>query len=736
MNELENKFDLKKLQKQDNIVDLYDEDDSDLVTIGQQVIKGYKLDEASREDWRTELEESLKMDKQLRKKKFFPWPGAANIQFPLITETAIDFAANTTPSIIRNNQAIKCGIRGQDKNGIKYQKAQWASDYMSYQLLQYDKDWKSNTAKLIQMLGVMGTVFRKVYYDHIKYKTCFEVVSPLRVVVNYSTRNLMDAPRITHVHDRYANDIIEQQRKGYYSKNIDVEELLPKKINPNNGSIEATSGDPNPKFIILEQHCWLDLDGDGLKEPYIVTVEAESGKVFRIYNRFDEIIKEKDKVICIYPKQYWVDYHCIYSSDGGFYSRGFGAILLPINKAINSTMNQLIDSGTLATVQGGFIGKGLRLKNGTIEFEMGKWKVLDTASGADIKANIFPLPTKEPSQTLFNLLQLLIQTGKDLAQNTAVQQGQQPAQNVAANTVNTLLEQSTSVPNHIREHIWESLSKEFTMLFENNCNYPNPELFQKVLDEENAVYDEVFELDSLDVYPIGDPQLSSMSQRLVKAQMLQTMPTADRREVDLYIAQTLQLDPEQLKKLFPPPDPNQPPSPDAQKSLSQAHLFDTQARQIELQTTIAMQEAELTPQKIMMELKEAESRVMESQARAAKMGKDAAHNDGKLMIQAQKMQQEQNRKEQDAIHKQQMDYGNMQLSAASAANKANKVDVDLRAKVMDNATKVKVAEISAEAKKDSGGSKSEGKKYSEEDIAHTARLKGMSVNMVKSLLGV
>lgn len=680
-------FNLKELQNAVNIVDLYDDADKcDIADIGQQVIKGYEIDETSREEWKEQIDEALKMDRQLKENKTFPWPGAADIKFPLITEAAIDFAAATSPALIQNNQVVRCEAIGKDPDGTKFLRAERVSTYLSYQLVHDSSDWVDNLDQLLQMIPIMGTVFRKLYYSPIEKKCCFELCSPYRVVVNYNARSLDAARRITHIIQLYKNDVIERQRKGLYCDEIDVELLT--------ASMGEAVGDQDAPLTILEQHCWLDLDGDGYKEPYIVTVHKESGEVLRIYNRFSKIEKDKKgEVSRILPKKYFVDYHCIRSSDGGFYSRGYGALLLPTNKAINSTFNQLIDSGTLNNTQGGFIGKGLRIKNGSVDLSMGEWKVLDVASGTDIKSNVFPMPTKEPSATLFNLLDLLIKTGKDLAQSTDVMQGNQPAQNVAMGTVNTLLEQGSKVPTDIKKRLYRSLQKEYQLLYELNSEYPDAEHYKKVLDDEAADYKADFELGSLDIYPVGDPLLSSASQRVLKAQMLQTLPTLDKRAVDLYVLQTMQIEDSQIKLLAPQPDPHAPPPPEAQKIMAETNLASTKAQQIQLETTIATNAAAVKQQESLLNMEWTKKQMQESDARQFKMLKDAAHGDAKVAIAGGKMQNQASANELELQHKKQMDIENLQLAAMGEANKTNKVNKDADNRVMDNMTKLEIAKL-------------------------------------------
>ena len=182
-------------------------------------------------------------------------------------------------------------------------------------------------------------------------------------------------------------------------------------------SVSQPQQDPGTPYEFLEQHRWEDLDGDGYKEPYIITVHKETKKVVRIVaNYFESSIKRntKGEILDIKPETYFTKYSFIPSPDGGFYDIGFGVLLGPLNESVNTLINQLLDSGHLSTLQSGFIGKGLRIRMGDNRFTPGEWKAVN-ATGVDLKQQIVPLPTREPSAVLFQLMGSLITSGKELA---------------------------------------------------------------------------------------------------------------------------------------------------------------------------------------------------------------------------------------------------------------------------------------------------------------------------------
>jgi chaperonin GroES len=653
------------LQKSDNIASLLDEEA--LTQIGVTVVKGYELDESSREEWKSNVDKAMEIAKQsITHKKSFPWPGASNIKFPLIAQASIDYASRTLPEIIQNDKIVKTSIignRGIAQPGApdpKRARSQRVSDYMSYQLL-HSPDWEDGTDKLLQTLPVLGTVFKKTYYNEVEKRCISELCVPDKIVVNYGVQSLETARRITHILTMYQNDIKERQLMGVYSDDIDPALLRPHEV--------EYDQDEDFPIELLEQHCYLDLDGDGYKEPYIVTVHKESKQVLRIVNRFKEIKKKNKKIMSIVPMQYFTDFHFIRSPDGGFYSMGFGTLLLPINTAINTLINQLIDSGTLSNKQGGFLGRGLRLKNGEFKIKMGEWKVLDSASGAKLSDNIFPLPVKEPSQTLFNLLGLLIQVGNDLSSNVDVLQGKQPAQNVASNTIAQLVEQGTKVFIAINKRVYRSLKKEYQKIYDLNYAYLSNADYQNVLDDPAANVKGDFEPNSLDVLPVADPAISSEQQRMARASVAQQLRTVDPRAADQILLESMQLDQEDVDALLPQPDPDAPPPPEAQKLMAEVQKLQAEIAKLSADATLAAERNALELQKLQKANEEADARISESMARVWKMQQDALVNQQKMGITSEKMRYEEEIKAGTLAHKMDKETQELLLKAQELSEK-------------------------------------------------------------------
>lgn len=727
---------LEELKSSDNIVNLLlnkgSEEERLLAQIGEDCVRGYTIDEDSREEWKRTVDEAMKIAKQCTEAKNHPWPGASNIKFPLITDAAIDYASRTLPEIIQNEQVVKCATMGADPKSELYARADRVARFMSYQLVVESPDWEDSIDKLLQILPVLGTVFKKTYYSSLEKRNVSELCVPDKIVVNYNAQSLESARRITHLLTMYENDVVERQRKGIFRDDIDACDLLHR---------TGEEQDSDSPIDILEQHCWLDLDEDGYKEPYIVTIHLESKKVLRIVSRFKKINKNKDgEVSSIVPDQYFTDFHFIRSPDGGFYSQGFGSLLLPVNSSINTLINQLIDSGTLSNTQGGFLGRGLRIKNGEFKIKMGEWKVLDAASGTSIKDNVFPLPVREPSQVLFNLLGLLIQVGKDITSTTDALSGSGQAQNVSSNVQNSLVEQGTKVFTAINKRLYRSLKKEYTKLYElNNENLKDAD-YRAALGEPEASVKADFELETLHVHPIADPTISSMNQRLQKFSVLQTLRTADARALDVFLLESLQLDKSQIAMLLPSEAP--PPGPDMLKTMSEVKLNEANAQAVQLKAQIDMQAAQMSQAEFEVKARSSDAQIQESMARVWKMQKDSSINDAKVMIAANKAKTSTDIKDVGLAHKIKHDQTNLQLKAAQELNKAQekekeqavkaaKLVTDMKMNTENNETALAIAAQKVGKKP----RKLKSPDHTDDNIKHTAMLKGMTEDEVRKQLG-
>jgi len=392
---------------------------------------------------------------------------------------------------------------------------------MSYQLLDEMDSWEEEMDKLLIMLPIVGTMFKKTYWDPLKETNCSHVVMPKNLVVNYWARSLKDAERISEVLEVSPRKVKERQQSGLW---LDVD--LGRAPQPSNNKASPAAVDETTPYIFIEQHTFLDLDDDGYKEPYIVTFHKESKKVMRIVARFDDStisMDAKGNIRKIDPIQYYTKFGFIPNPDGGFYDIGFGVLLGPLNESVNTVINQLLDAGHLSTLQAGFIGKGLRLRMGDTRFTPGEWKAVNS-SGSDLKQQIVPLPAKEPSNVLFQLMGSLITSGKELASVAEIFVGKMPGQNTPATTTMATIEQGMKVFTAVYKRLYRSLTEEFIKLARLNNLYLNPQTYVDVVDME--IGPDAFDVSQHKIIPGADPTAVSQTERLMKAQgLLELLPT-------------------------------------------------------------------------------------------------------------------------------------------------------------------------------------------------------------------
>ena len=521
--EYEDPLTIDKILESTNVAE--DLTDEDLISIGNLVVDGYETDLTSRAHWEKDLETWTKLALQVVDQKTYPWQGAANIKYPLLSTAAMQFAARAYPTLVPSNgQIVKCRTVGYDQDGQKGQRAERVGKHMSYQCMDEMPDWEEDMDKLLLTNPIAGCSFKKTYWDANKQVICSKLVFPRYLVVNYYAKSLEDAERITEIIYLSRRQVKERINRGMF---LDVDLGDPtasttmKPTALKDSTQQEAGEDETTPYTFLEQHCYLDLDGDDYTEPYVVTVDEATRQVVRIVPRFDmdsvQMDMEGEKVVYIEPTHYYTKYGFIPNPDGGFYDIGFGRLLGPINESANTLINQLVDAGSLSNLQAGFIGKGLKIKMGESKFQPGEWKAVN-AVGDDIKKQIFPLPVREPSDVLFKLLDLLLKSGKELASVAEIFVGKMPGQNTPATTTMASIEQGMKVFTAVYKRIYRSLTKEFRKIYLLNRKYLNPQQYISVLD--TTVEQSDYQSPEDDIIPGADPTAVSSQEKQAKVQAI------------------------------------------------------------------------------------------------------------------------------------------------------------------------------------------------------------------------
>lgn len=539
-------FDLVGNIKNINIAN--DLSDSELTQIGRDVCEGYQIDCQSREDegWTKLYEEGLKLARQVREAKSYPWQNAANIKYPLITVAAIQFAARAYPAVVDGYNVAKGKVLGEPSDE-KTDRADRIGRHMSWQLLDQQPEWEADTDQMLHMLPVVGTVFRKTWFDPTLGFNTSEIITPDDLVVNYWSK--AEPVRMSQLCKWYPSECLTKMRSGVWLT-IELNAL----------SNEDNSNDKQAPYSFVEQHCLIDLDGDGYPEPYIVTVHKETERVVRIVARYDEngITRNgKGQIVSIKPVQYYTKYVFIPSLDGSYYGIGFGALLNPINQTIDTLINQLLDAGTLSNLQSGFISEDIQMKGGVTSFKPGEWK---RAPRGDLKQAILPLPVREPSQVLFNLLGLLIEAAKDITAVKDILTGETQGSNQAVGTTLAMIEQGLKVFTAIYKRIHRALKQELKLNYRLNALYLTDQEYFNFQDKEGAVARQDYNLEDVNVVPVSDPTIVTDMQKMARAQFMmefRDQPGMDIKEINTRALRAASID--DIEGLFDKNPPQPPP---------------------------------------------------------------------------------------------------------------------------------------------------------------------------------
>jgi chaperonin GroES len=497
-----------------------DLDDETLQRLGQEVHEKYRIDDASRSDWAKSARRAIDLVGGEKETKHFPFENASNVKYPLLLSAVQQFASRAYPAIVKGPDIVKAKIEGRDKDGEKLGRAQRIEKHMSYQLLHEMEEWEEDTDALLHQLPVVGCCFRKTYWDGARRRPRSEMISALDLVVNINVPSLEDAPQVAHEFYRYPHQVEENIRKGIY-----IDQQLGRAEAPEDQDQHPDGGEDKfapHKFV--ECHCYWDLDGDGVEEPWIVTVHDATQKVVRVAAGYRpdaiELDDETGDLLNIEREHYFTKYIFWPDPKGGFYGVGLGHALQDLSETINTTLNQMIDAGTLQNAGGGFIGSGMNMKKATYRFAPGVYHTVATR-GATIRDAIVHIDHPGPSTVLFQLMAQLVDVSKEISGNQDVLQGDVGGVNMQPTTLMALIEQGLQKFTAVYKRIYHSLGKEFRRLGEINAQYLSDEEYAEFLDTEEQVSVQAdYATLGMDVYPMADPNMVTHMQRAARNQFL------------------------------------------------------------------------------------------------------------------------------------------------------------------------------------------------------------------------
>lgn len=570
----------------------------DRTAIGAEAREGYLADINSRKDWETRYQKAMRLALQVVKKRSFPWENCSNVAFPLITVAALQYAAKAYPALISGRELFIGQVHGEDRDGKLTQAAERIGAHMTWQALKQDPAWEEETDKLLLAQAICGCAFRKTWFAPDKRRLASRLVLPADLVLNYYTRSLEDATRYTHRFYLSRNGIEQRIRLGLYTRqDIDAPSQYQQDSDEitdaedDRQGIEKPPVDAVTPYFMGEQYCWWDLDGDGFDEPYVVTIDLNTQKLWRIAARFlpSGVEEVGGEVIGIHPVPVFTKYPFIPAPDGGFYDLGLGSLLGPINGSVNDAINQLFDAGTMATLGGGFVGRGFKSKGGPFTFRPHLWVPTD-APGDDLRKNILPLPVREPSDVLFKLLGFLVQYAERIVSATDIQVGESPGQNMKAGTADILNTNGQRVYSSIYKRDWRSIAHEGEVRAMNNRFFLDQDVdFNDLTTGRGAMITPAdYQLSKVHVTPAADPHIVSDQERKMQAMMLlenaYKYPNHNRYQATIRAYKAMAVP--NIDQIVPPPKdkdgkdlPDFPPAPNVKMMEVQIKEKDQQLKE-------------------------------------------------------------------------------------------------------------------------------------------------------------
>ena len=493
-----------------------DIDDADLEDIATQVYDNYQSDKESRGEWEDMFERGFDLLGLKLQDATEPFEGACTAVHPLLIESAVKFQSKASQELFPAAGPVKTQIIGK-QTPDKEAQANRVKDFMNYQLTEQMTEYFDEFERMLFHLPLIGSAFKKIYYDANLKRPVSEFVPIDQFYVSYYASDLRRADRYTHVIYRSPNDMKRDMSMGIY-KDID----LPQAGTPEQGPMEekmntilgfSPSSDNDPQYVLLEQHCYLDLpepfnDPDGVALPYIVTVEERSKKVLSIRRNYNQDDPNREK------KLHFTHYRFV--PGFGFYGFGLMHFLGNLTMTATAAMRALVDAGQFANLPGGFKAKGVRVVGDNDPIAPGEFKEVES-TGIDLSKAIVPLPYKEPSSTLYQMLTFVAAAGQKFADSSE----QVISDNASYGPVGTtmaLLEASSKFFSAVHKRLHKSQKDEFRVLASIDYEYLPSKYPYEIPNANQQIFRKDFD-GRVDVLPVSDPNIPSNAHRMMMAQM-------------------------------------------------------------------------------------------------------------------------------------------------------------------------------------------------------------------------
>ena len=538
-------------------------DDGQLSALAMELMGDFEEDRASRQEWEDTYVKGLDLLGFQYEDRDRPFPGASGVTHPMLAEAVTQFQAQAFKELLPSKGPVKAQVMGAATPDVELQ-ASRVQDFMNYQITTEMEEYTPEMDQLLFYLPLAGSAFKKVYYDTMKQRPCSNFVPVDDLVVPYSVSDLNTCERITHIVKMSHNEVRAQQISGAY---LDVE-IKPSYVGASDtqdkeDELEGIDGTSDMMYELLEFHVLMDLPGfedpDGMHLPYIITVDSTSSKVLSIRRNYRADDPMKQKI------QYFVHYKFLPGL--GFYGFGLIHMIGGLSRTATAALRQLVDAGTLSNLPAGFKARGLRIRDDETPLEPGEFRDVDAPGGA-LRDSLIPLPYKEPSGTLFQLLGFCVEAGQRFASVTNLNIGE-GNQELPVGTTMALLEQGTRIMSAVHKRLHYAQKTEFKILARLFAETLPPEYPYMVVGGDQSIKQTDFE-ERVDVIPVSDPNFFSMSQRISLAQqelqLVQSNPQIHNIK-EAYRRMYQALGTENIEALFQPdPPPPMPMDPASENS--------------------------------------------------------------------------------------------------------------------------------------------------------------------------
>ena len=547
----------------DNLAELLPDDV--LEPIGNEMTQNYMDYKASRKEWEQSYVSGLDLLGFKYENRTEPFQGASGATHPVLAEAVTQFQALAYKELLPADGPVRTQVLGMPTPD-KTQQATRVKDFMNYQIMEKMKEYEPEFDSMLFHLPLSGSTFKKVYYDEVEQRAVSKFVPADDLIVPYTATSLDDAEAIIHRIKISENELRKQQVAGFYrdvelkAGHDNLTDVEKKEL-----ELEGTvkTGRDDDIFTLLECHVNLDLEGfedvgadgepTGIKLPYLVTVDEGSRKVLSIRRNYAPDDLKKTKI------QYFV--HFKFLPGLGFYGFGLIHMIGGLSRTATAALRQLLDAGTLSNLPAGFKQRGVRVRDEASPIQPGEFKDVD-APGGNLRDAFFPLPYKEPSQTLLNLLGIVVQAGQRFAAIADMQVGD-GNQGAAVGTTIALLERGSRVMSAIHKRCYAAMKSEFRLLSKIVSQYLPPEYPFDVVGGARNIKQSDFD-DRVDVIPVADPNIFSMSQRITLAQTQLQIATSNpqlHNMYQVYRGMYEAIGVKDVDAVLPPPAPTAPMDP-------------------------------------------------------------------------------------------------------------------------------------------------------------------------------